>query len=483
MNISKKLFLSFLGLTSVVLIATLSLARWGFSQGFSDFINALEEQRLEKVIEELTPLYQQFGEDWQKVPEPLLNRLIQRHELGPSQPPPRKGPRGERPPRPGPMDGSRPKGPTSIISTVLFDMNEEPISETLASIDNGSEAFTLTEIAIDYKGTQVGTLRSYHSNPLGSEIASDFSRQQLLWSAGIGALCLLLAALSALLISNILLNPIKTVLQSVSRLRAGKFDLILEHSRKDELGQLMSDVEALSQTLEGTRVAKSKWIADISHELRTPLTVLSGEIDLIKIGAREFNEANLLSLEEEVRHLTHLVEDLYQLSLSDIGALRYELKETKILPLIESAINKIHSEFDKKDVAIRLVVDRKTDAESSPIMLADEHRIEQLMMNLLNNSLQYTDAPGELIVTVLRCDGKLELRFADSAPSATEEECQRFFDPLYRQDLARTRHQSGAGLGLAICRNIVEAHTGEIFAAPNSFGGITITVRFICCNN
>ena len=319
-------------------------------------------------------------------------------------------------------------------------------------------------------------MRSYHSKLDDSHIAGEFSQQQLMWSASVGGGCLLLAILLAYFLSKLLLDPIQTVLQSVGKLRSGDYDLNLSHHRKDELGQLMTDIESLSQTLNSTKRAKSRWIADISHELRTPLTVLVGEIDLIKSGVRPFDQKNLSSLEDEVKRLTRLVEDLYQLSVSDTGALRYQMTHIDIVPLLETVVAKKTLEFANKDISLSITNLIKSAKNVGVSIYADQQRVEQLFLNLLNNSLQYTDPIGALRIQLEVRSDTLIITFSDSAPTVSEAECEQLFEPLQRQDAARTRFTSGAGLGLTICRNIVHAHHGTIYAKPSVLGGIAITV-------
>src|SRR5262249_1760047 len=107
---------------------------------------------------------------------------------------------------------------------------------------------------------------------------------------------------------------------------------------------------------------------------------------------------------------------------------------------------------------------------------ADAQRIDQLLANLLDNSLRYTDAPGRIVVRLSGGDRSATLVVEDSAPGVAAADIGRVFEPLYRADAARGRAHGGSGLGLAIARAIVAAHHGEIRAAPSSLGGLAISV-------
>ena len=108
---------------------------------------------------------------------------------------------------------------------------------------------------------------------------------------------------------------------------------------------------------------------------------------------------------------------------------------------------------------------------------ADPVRLSQLYRNLLNNSFNYTDSHGQLTITIYRKIDQLLLSFSDSAPGVPEEELPKLFDRFYRLESSRNRHHGGAGLGLAICSNIVTAHNGTIQAFASAMKGLTIRIE------
>jgi two-component system sensor histidine kinase BaeS len=249
--------------------------------------------------------------------------------------------------------------------------------------------------------------------------------------------------------------------------------------RSDELGQLARDFNSLALALEKNEQARRQWVADISHELRTPLTVLRGEIEALQDGVRQPNPQAIGSLHGEVLRLGRLVDDLYQLALSDLGALTYRKTEAHLDELLDQAIEPLKEEFSRKGIALQ--VDRP--AGSHLTLLADPERLHQLFGNLLENSLKYTDAGGRLDIRLETTADEAVIHFSDSAPGVTGPELDKLFDRLYRVENSRNRHTGGAGLGLSICRNIVEAHEGTIIARPSPLGGVWITVRLPITRN
>ena len=233
----------------------------------------------------------------------------------------------------------------------------------------------------------------------------------------------------------------------------------------------MIDLNHLTYTLEKNQSSRRRWIADISHELRTPLSVLTGEVEALKDGIRPFNREQLISIDQEIKRLRHLTDDLYELSISDMGGLRYEFDNIDLADCVARVIKSHQKSADEKNITLSVEGDKEA------MINADVQRMDQLLTNLIRNSLAYTDAPGRLIFDVQLKKNTVVLSVSDTPPGVTEAECSQLFEPLYRQDTSRTRRGSGAGLGLAICNNIVEAHRGTISAKPSVEGGLQIIIE------
>jgi two-component system sensor histidine kinase BaeS len=240
----------------------------------------------------------------------------------------------------------------------------------------------------------------------------------------------------------------------------------------DELGRLARDFNTLALTLEKNEKARRQWVADISHELRTPLAVLRGEVEALQDGVRIPSPDTIRSLHGEVMRLNRLVDDLYQLSMTDLGALTYRKEDLNPAEPITDALAIYRAEFDRKGISIEEDIPRL----ESATVFGDQERLCQLFKNILDNSLKYTDEGGMLAVRLDCRDGKAVVDIEDSAPGVSEKDFERLFERLYRVEASRNRAAGGAGLGLAICRNIVEAHSGTIDARPSKLGGVWIRV-------
>ncbi len=289
----------------------------------------------------------------------------------------------------------------------------------------------------------------------------------------VAALMLALSTLFGLPLARTLVRPLYRIADASKQLALGNYDTRLEINSTDEIGQLAQDMNDLAQALERTEQSRRQMVADISHELRTPLSVLRGELEELQDGIRPLSKEALSSLHGEIMRLNRLVDELYQLSLSDVGALTYQKTAIDPATLLGEVVDSLAGEFDKAD--LELMLDNRL--EDATVLHADSDRLAQLFLNLLSNSLKYTQPGGRLEVTVSAEPGRLLIDFHDTGPGVPDDALKNLFERFFRVDESRNRATGGAGLGLAICRNIVEAHQGAIVARHSPLGGLWIRVE------
>ena len=274
-------------------------------------------------------------------------------------------------------------------------------------------------------------------------------------------------------LSRRLVRPIKEITQATKRLGRGKYDTRINVDSKDELGELSRDFNLLARALQANETARRQWIADISHELRTPLAILRGEIEALQDGVREYTPQRLAALHAQVISLNRLVDDLYELSMSDIGALDYHKETADVAALLRQYIAAFADDFAAKNIAVAFV---NRAADDSLSLNIDVKRFGQLFANLFANTRRYTDSGGRMRVTVDKTEREALIEVEDSAPGVADKDLERLFDRLYRVETSRSKATGGTGLGLAICRNIVEAHGGSIAAAHSELGGVKVHI-------
>jgi len=272
--------------------------------------------------------------------------------------------------------------------------------------------------------------------------------------------------LNAALISHWLSRRLARLGEGATALARGDYATRLPVLGHDELARLAGDFNHLAQALEAARRARQRWIADIAHELRTPLATLRAEIEAMQDGVRSLDQTGLASLAQEVAQLTRLVEDLRLLSLSDLGALTYHKEPLAFDEIIEEGLTAARPAVADHRLRVDL------DLQPGVRVLADESRLSQVVANLLQNTLRYSEPPARLSLRLRESAGRATLTWDDSSPGVDEADLPRLTDRLFRVDGSRARAHGGSGLGLAIVKAIVEAHGGALSASASPLGGL-----------
>ena len=368
----------------------------------------------------------------------------------------------DRPPPP------RPAGPLDLRARLLL-----VDADGAVVVGNPDVPLDSPSIPILSRGAMVGRLLLAPMPKLRGDLDLSFAQTQLHHALLMGLAVLLGALLLAWLLARWMLAPIRALSAGSRALVAGNFAMRIPATRSDELGALAEDFNRLAATLEKNRDARRRWGADIAHELRTPISILRGEIQALQDGIRKVAPETLASLQAECDRLAGLVEDLYQLSLSDVGALAYRFEPLDLGDLLRDVVQSHAGAM--KDAGLELTLD------ASPVVhlpvQGDAQRLMQLFANLLRNALRYTTAPGKVRIVARRVGSDCVVEMDDTAPGVPLASLPHLFDRLYRVESSRSREFGGAGLGLAICRNIALAHGGNIVASPSSMGGLCIGLR------
>ncbi|MEN8142270.1 MAG: ATP-binding protein [Thermodesulfobacteriota bacterium] len=484
-SIRYKLFATLLAAVVVVVVGMFFLIHWSFDRGFLNYVNTVETKRLDSLAVNLQEAYGDQG-DWLFLRE---NPRLWRQFLAASTPEghqqfnpladviiPREG-RGRHHSQ-GMGNGMRQgrKQPRNIrekmkhlfeFRVVLLDANKNVVIGPRRYPDAEMKIIPLEQGSIP-----VGYLGHIPQKDLFAQHQLHFVREQKKSFAVISLLIAALAALIGFPLASRLLKRMNALANATHQLAAGKFDTRLEVGPADELGQLTRDFNSLALTLGKNEQGRRQWVADISHELRTPLAVLRGEIEALQDRVRPFTPEAASSLHSEVLRLNRLVDDLFQLSMSDIGALTYRKEQVDVAAVLNRAAELFRPEFTEKDIS--LTVSAPPEGEMS--LFGDPERLQQLFDNLFSNSLKYTDSAGSLKIICQSVAGNTEIIFQDSSPSVPAADIDRLFERLYRVENSRSRASGGAGLGLAICKNIVEAHGGSIVAESSPLGGVLIRI-------
>lgn len=472
-KIKYRLFLALLAASGLTVISMFFIMQWSISRGFLSYVNTLEQQRLERLA---APIASHYAEtrNWDfitKNPRAALRELgrIAEESDGDAPRPDRfNGPRPTRPFRdPARPDPSRIARQRFDSRVFLLDAERRPV------FGPGDKASKVSLLPLQTEGGEiVGYLGILPRLELSDVTQLRFVKRQKTSLVLISAVVLLISALVAFPLARRLVQPIMSLAQATRSLAGGDYSCRVPTGLQDELGQLARDFNSLALTLEKNEKSRRQWIADISHELRTPIAVLRGELEALQDGVRPINTEAIGSLHSEILRLGRLVDDLYQLALSDIGGLTYRKEKIDPLELLRLAIESYQAEFSQR----RIELNADLPAGTGYTMFGDPQRLRQLFTNLLDNSVKYTDQGGRLDIITSATGAFLTIHLRDSGPGVPVKDLENIFERLYRVDDSRSRASGGAGLGLSICRNIVEAHQGLISARPSDLGGLEIFV-------
>jgi two-component system sensor histidine kinase BaeS len=475
-KLSYKIFAALTLTSLLVVVLMIGIIRFYVARNFADYVNKSLLERYSDVAAALATEYQTH-KGWQVLKDnpgrwhEILRTSLPQKGFDPGNRPARppdlenKGFSGRAQNRPYPKPSRRVQRLARRLA--LFDADKQHI----AGGRSRDAHYTLQAIAVD--GQTVGWLGLHKREHLANPLAVGFLTQQSQMLYIIGGGILLLAAIAALLLSKHLLTPVQKLTAGTQALMSRRFETRIEVESKDELGQLAADFNTMAQTLESYEHMRQQWISDIAHELRTPLSILRGEIEALSDGVREVNRDSLNSLLAEARHLSEIVNDLHELSLADTGAL-----SIKKVPIDPAAVLKETLGHFKQGFAENLIKIENNLENHHPItIISDADRLQQLFSNLVENTLRYADAPGILKIGQDCTANRLILFFEDSGPGVPEDALDHLFDRLYRVDRSRSRAQGGSGLGLSICKSIVNALGGEIRATNGNSGGLRIEVE------
>ena len=352
---------------------------------------------------------------------------------------------------------------------ILLDRKEKLISGK--KWRNETYSFNDLYIKVDGKPKLIGYLGTPMNPALRDLRDNEFAKRQQNHFLVMALVALAIALVCAIPLSYLLTQRVKKLAAHVQQLSKGEYQQRLSAKGQDEISTLAENLNHLAHTLNHTEQARKRWVADISHELRTPLAVLKADLEALEDGIRKFDAKAIARLQKHAARLTSLVNDLYQLSLTDIGAMSYRKQTCNIGEILEELSVSLQDKLGQSGLAL------ETQFPTEPIVLfADPERLNQLFLNLFNNSINYTEAPGTIRATLSATTQHAIFIIEDSAPGVAPELHEKLFERLYRAESSRSRETGGAGLGLSICRNIVEAHAGRVSIETSELGGLKVSV-------
>jgi two-component system sensor histidine kinase BaeS len=295
--------------------------------------------------------------------------------------------------------------------------------------------------------------------------ARDAIYEALFWAAG--AAILVAVALSFWLTRQVV-SPVREMMLASREIAEGKYEKRVSmtgNASGVELSQLGLSFNQMAAQLEQIENMRRELIADVSHELRTPLTAIKGYSEGLIDGVLPANEETYRQIHKEADRMQRLVADLQELSRVEADGFVLDVRPIALNGILSSLRKQLEDQFRDKGVALKVEI-----PSGLPIVLVDEDRLQQVLLNLLVNALQYTPKKGSVTISAAQANGEVRIDVADTGAGIAEEHLPLVFNRFYRVDKSRARTGGGSGIGLTIARRLVEAHGGRIWATSEGTG-------------
>jgi signal transduction histidine kinase len=321
------------------------------------------------------------------------------------------------------------------------------------------------------EGRLVGVV--YLSQPLRdvTAVLHDLRARWLLSTA----IALVLSGAVGLLLAQAVAKPLRRLTVAAGAVARGRFDQRVPVRSRDEVGRLSRAFNDMTARLRAARQMQVDFVANVSHELRTPLTAVKGTVETLRDGAvddPQVRDRFLETIESETDRLIRLVNDLLLLSRADSEALNLRRESVDLAELIGATVDRLVSRAKARGVVLQVQA-----SPSAPLAWADPDRVEQVLVNLLDNAVKYSRPGGLVTVSVGAGEGGSALvQVRDEGIGIPAGDLSRIGQRFYRADKARSRAEGGSGLGLAIAQALIEAHGGRLWLESREGVGTVVSL-------
>lgn len=285
------------------------------------------------------------------------------------------------------------------------------------------------------------------------------------------ALTLLSSLVAALLMATYFKKPIQRLLNATNELTKGNYQHQVVIKRNDELGDLSTQLNHLAEILHQHEESRRQWVADTSHELKTPLAVLQAQIEAMQDWIRKATPEHLDAMMRQVSSLKKLTQDLADLAQADAQQLKCYLSSVNPWEVVLQEVENFKPKLEQAGLEIQV------EGTSSPLLL-DRDRFKQIIVNLISNSIRYTETGGKIHIHTSQNPQEWTLYVDDSPYGLSDEQLSRLGERFYRVDDSRTRSTGGTGLGLALSCKIAQALGGTLSFEHSPLGGLRCVLTF-----
>lgn len=272
-----------------------------------------------------------------------------------------------------------------------------------------------------------------------------------------------------------LIHPIQDMEVAAHQVSKGDYSIKVPVTSNDEVGQLAKAFNEMAESIHLEEEKKREFLENVSHELRTPLSYVKGYTQAILDGVISNKEEELKYLQlisRETLRMQHLVADLMELTKTDHNQVQLQSSPIAFAQFIEDFVVKYEQVLANKKLKLQLQLDPE------PIIMADERKMEQILQNIIDNAIQYTDVNGMITVVLQQNKDHCELTIADTGCGIPKQDLPNIMNRFYRVNKARSRSNGGSGLGLSIVKKLVELQKGVITIDSKEGIGTKVILSF-----
>ena len=286
-----------------------------------------------------------------------------------------------------------------------------------------------------------------------------------------GAIALLLSVILGIYFAVGIARPVQRISDTASAIKEGNLSARTGLSGDDQLGQLGQRFDEMADAIERDRDLERQLIGDVAHELRTPLMAIQATVEAIQDGVFEADEEHLNTISFETRRLGRLVEALLHLNRLENGTT--EVKRDLVnLSSVVGGLSTTHEALIESSGIMFF-----TDVAPNVMIVGDQDLISQAVANLLSNAVRYTPENGMVTVELTRENGYAKISVRDTGVGISDEDMKKVFSRFWRADVARQSVDGGLGIGLALVKEVVDQHFGDVSVSSTLGEGSTFVMR------
>lgn len=507
-SLQKKFFLAFFSIAVLLVLLTTGVMHHQVRQGFDEYVTSAKIQRLGKVQSVLVHMYQQDGNlevlrksgAWADLLASV--EAVRRDQFEPEAPPTNQSRWSGAPVIPPSPPTETPRNPESVaredkaiassVSIMLQARKDEtpkessidtipPYARGVALLD--ANGLFLAGETVDAQYAMFVPIRNPQKQIIAYWLVSrnglaydalgrTFVDEQFKGFLLMVAVAAAFSAFIAWLLSMHFRRPIAELQTGFRAVAAGHLNTRLDTSEGNEMGDIATHFNRMTAQLEAQETARRQWVADTSHELRTPLTVLRMRTEAMRDGIVPNTDEEWQRSIKTIEDMSLLIDDLQQMAKATAGQWDLNLQPIDLNKWLAEVAEDHKPAFEQAGLTLSYT------PQAEPVYIqGDEQRLQQVVRNILVNSMRYTDAPGRTVIRLERLNEWARVSIRDSLPGVPDAALLQLFERFYRVEGSRNRATGGSGLGLAICQGIVTAHGGTICAQHSDLGGLEIIME------